>query len=92
MLFACRPSLLIAAVDGDRQGRANLAHPFIAEAAQPFDQDSGGDALDGVEIDSGSLRDRVISGFEYDFAGEAANSGGAGSYQRAPQSRDGGVT
>jgi hypothetical protein len=42
---------LAAAVNSHIERLADLAHSFFAEPPEAVDEDGGGDALDGVEVD-----------------------------------------
>ena len=50
---------LAVAGDGDFEGAADLAHPLVAETAEPFDQRPERHALDRVEVDDRCPRDRI---------------------------------
>ena len=71
------------AVDSDRQCRANLTHPFIAEATKPVCERGDRDAFNGVEVHRRTERDRVVAGFEDDFARQPADVGRTGCNQGA---------
>lgn len=55
------------AVDCDSESGADLLQPQVAESAEPFDENTGRHALDGVEVDGGSERDRILAGLQHDF-------------------------
>jgi hypothetical protein len=60
-------------VHRDFERQAHLSHPIVTEPAQPLDQHGDRDALDGVHIDSRPLRDRVVTWFENDLAGQSTH-------------------
>src|SRR5688572_23522190 len=76
------------AVDCDSKSGTDLFHPRVTETAEPLDQETGRHALDRVEVDSGSARDRVFTGLQHDLAGQVADGRCARADQRAPKSRD----
>jgi hypothetical protein len=55
------------AVDCDRQSGTDLFHPQVTETAEPLHQNTGRHALDGVEVDGGSARDRIVAGLQHDL-------------------------
>lgn len=61
------------AVDRNLEGAADLPQAGIGETAEPFDEHPDRDALDQVEVDGRTTRDRVVAGFEDDLAGERAD-------------------
>jgi hypothetical protein len=81
-----------SAVGGDAECCADLAHPLTAQRAEAFDEDSKRHGLDRIEIDSASATDRVIAGFQDDFARQASDRRGARCHERALQTWDGGVS
>ncbi len=56
------------AIDGDRQGRADLSHAISAQAAEPFDQKADRHALHRVEVDRARTWHWVLVRLEHDFA------------------------
>lgn len=55
------------AVECDSKSVTDLLHLKVAQTAEPLDEYSGRDALDGGEVDDGSERDRIFAGLQYDF-------------------------
>jgi len=80
------------AVDGNLERTADLAHPGIAQASHPFDEDRYRDALDRIEIDARSPWDRVFVRVEDDLAGESANRRRARCDERSAQPRNGRIS
>ena len=58
-----------ATINSSFKCTADLAHPFVAEPSEAFDEDGEGDAFDRVEIDAGPSWDRVVAGVQHNFAG-----------------------
>jgi hypothetical protein len=71
------------AVHGDVERGADLVHPVVAEPPKTLHKRPDGDALDGVEVHTGSPRDRIMSRFQHDLAGQAADRGRTGRDERA---------
>lgn len=81
-----------SAVDGDSQGRADVAHLVVAEHTQPLDEHRHRDALDGVEVDGAQLRNWILARIEDHFAPQPADVRRARRNESAAQPQDGDVT
>ena len=77
-----------SAVDGDLESTADLAHAGIGQPSESRDEHGDPDALDGVEVDCCSARDRVVAGLEDDFAGKRSNRCRARCDKCSSKSRD----
>src|SRR6476659_8262785 len=77
-----------AAVDGDLERLADLAHAHAAKSAQAFDQRSYRNALDRIEIDDRYQRNRVVRGLEENLSRDSPDRGRARSDQCTTQTRD----
>jgi hypothetical protein len=66
------------AVDRNREGGADLAHPDIGHPAEPTDKHRNGDALDRVQIHRRPARDRILTRFESHLARQSSNGRRAG--------------
>jgi hypothetical protein len=83
-------SALAVHCDGERA--ADLLHAIVSEAAEALYEDTGRNALDGVEVHRARARDRVGARFQQDLGGELADRRRARSDQRTSKPRDRGVT
>ncbi len=85
------------AIDHCRQSTAtssaaqDVAHSVVTQTAEPFDQCCECDALDGVEVDRASSRDRIVTRFEQNFTGQPAHGGRARCDQASAQPGNRGV-
>jgi hypothetical protein len=78
----------VPAIDGDRQGAADLPHPDVGEPSESLYEDGDRDALDRVEVDRAALRDRIVRGFQDDLAGERPDGRRARRDECATKARD----
>ena len=80
------------AVNRNLKRGADLAHAFHAEDPYPFDEHGDRNALDRIQIDRASSRNRIVAGFEDDLTRQTSNRRCARSNQGPSQSRDCDVT
>lgn len=82
------------AVDGDGNGQssADIAHPVIAERAQPLDEHRHRDALYRIEVHGAALRDGIVARIENHLARQPPDVRRARRDKSAAQPGDGGVT
>jgi hypothetical protein len=81
-----------SAVHSDLKRCTELAHPVVAESSEALNKNRDGDALNRVEVDSGTAGDWIIARFQHDLAGQSADRGRTGSDERASQPWNGRVT
>lgn len=62
-----RASLGLQTVDGDCEGRADLAKASAREATDPICEQCQEDGFDRVQIDDAEPRNCVLARFEHDF-------------------------
>ncbi|GAB4255512.1 MAG: hypothetical protein Kow00129_16340 [Thermoleophilia bacterium] len=80
------------AADGHLQGRADLPHPLVAETTDAIHQRRDRYALERIQVGHRGARHRVLPGLKPNLARDSSDVSGAGSYQRAAEPGDGGVT
>ena len=77
-----------AAVHGNCESSTDLGHSTVAQTTDSLRKRAYRDALDGIEIDSGSSTHRIIAWLKDDFARKAADSGRARGDNGATESRN----
>jgi hypothetical protein len=61
------------AIHGNLECSTNFNHADVGQSSKAFYEDGDRDALNGVEIHRRTLRNRVVSWFEHNFAGQSPN-------------------
>ena len=82
----------LAAVHRNSESSADLGHSAVAQTTDSIGKHTYRDALDRIEIDSGSATHRIIVWLKHDFARQAADGGRARSDHSSPESRNRRVT
>src|SRR3954469_17110913 len=83
-----RTFISVFAIDRNLKCRADLPHALVADA---LDEHADRHALYRIEIGGAAARNRVVTGFENDFTGEAADDGGARPDERSAEPANHGV-
>lgn len=81
----------LLAVDGTGQRATDLLHARRAESTRSFGEHRERHIVDRVEIDGREPSNRIVAGFQYDFAVEISNGGRPRRHGGPSQPFDGGV-
>jgi len=79
------------AIDGDREGRTDLAHPSVRKSPKSLDEHPERHALDRIEVDCRALRDRILVRVQNDLARQQSDRSRAWCDQRSPKPRNSGI-